>query len=210
MEIQKENLKASLFSFNNTEGSCPACSGLGYVLTSNLYKLLDNPELSFEKGAFKNHKSLQFYSDPFGQYMATLHTVGIQNNIDFNLAVGSLNQNAIDIALFGTGEKNYSINWNFNRKGRTGNHQFTGKWIGFVNLLLDEYYRKHANGKGDDLKAFLTEKTCPDCKGQRFNENVLVVQFCGHSIHTICRIKYSRINQANYESKAKSSKFWIP
>ncbi|MEZ5199488.1 MAG: hypothetical protein R2764_24820 [Bacteroidales bacterium] len=49
----EEDLKAALFSFNNSEGSCQTCSGLGYVLSSDLYKLIDHPELSFEEGAFK-------------------------------------------------------------------------------------------------------------------------------------------------------------
>lgn len=185
---QIKNLKASLFSFNNSEGSCPSCSGLGYVLSSNLYKLIGNPEISIEEGAFKKHKSLQFYSDPFGQYIATLHTVGIQNNIDYNMPVKSLDQKAIDIAMFGTGDIQYNVNWNFNRKGRTGNHKFTGIWKGFVNVLLEEYYRKHANGKGNDLKGFLIEKECPVCEGNRFNQNVLDIQFCKHNIHSISEL----------------------
>jgi len=180
--------KASHFSFNNSEGSCSKCSGLGYVLSSDFFKLLKNPALSFENGALKNHKSLQFYTDPFGQYVATLHTVGMQNNIDYNLPVKSLNQNAIDLALFGTGDIQYNVNWNFNRKGRTGNHQFTGIWKGFVILLLEEYFRKHANGKGDDLKELLLEKECPDCDGKRFNADILDIHFVGHSIFSITEL----------------------
>ncbi|MCD4697994.1 MAG: ATP-binding cassette domain-containing protein [Bacteroidales bacterium] len=183
-----EHRKASLFSFNNSEGSCATCSGLGYVLTSRFSLLVENENLSFEEGALKNHKSLRFYTEPFGQYMATLHTVGIQNGVDYKQPVKSLNQQAIDVALFGSGNIQFDVNWKFNRKGRIGNHRFTATWKGFTNLLLEEYYRKHANGKGGDLKAFLTEKTCPDCFGQRFNEAVLAVQFCGHSIHSLAEL----------------------
>ncbi|MEZ5199487.1 MAG: hypothetical protein R2764_24815 [Bacteroidales bacterium] len=136
----------------------------------------------------KKHKSLQFYSDPFGQYIATLYIVGRQNDIDYSLPINSLSQEAIKIALFGTGKTVYNVNWKYNRKGWTGEHTFTGPWIGFVNLLLDEYYRKHANGKGDDLKGFLIEKECPECGGKRFNQKVLDVQFCGHTIHSISEL----------------------
>lgn len=187
-EIPIQDRKAALFSFNNLEGSCPSCSGLGYVLTSNFSLLEENPELSFEEGGLKSHKSLQFYTDPFGQYMAVLHTIGKQKGIDFNQPLQSLSSEAIDIALFGTGNIQYDVDWNFNRKGRTGNHQFTGVWKGFVNLLLDEYYRKQTNGKGADLKKFLTEKECKSCEAKRFNNQVLEVQFCRHSIHSIAEL----------------------
>jgi len=182
------NLKAGAFSFNSSDGSCPNCSGLGYVLTSTPSLMIENPNLSIENGALGNHKSILFYTDPFGQYMAVLHTIGKEKGIDFSRTAGELSQAAMNIALFGTGEEMFDVNWNFNRKGRTGSHQFTGKWKGFVNLILEEYYRKHANGKGEDLRAFLVEDTCPVCKGKRFKEDILKVEFAGHSIHSITQL----------------------
>ena len=177
--------RASLFSFNNTEGACPHCTGLGTVLTSTKELLIENPELSFENGAFYKHKSLNFYSDPYGQYIATLKAVGEKHYIDFTLPVADLPDKAIEIALFGIEDEEYEVVWDFKRKNRTGTHNFTGKWKGFVALLIEEYHRKHANGKGDDLLAFLTEKPCPVCGGQRFGREVLSVTFAGMNIHQL-------------------------
>ena len=106
-----------------------------------------------KKVLLAKHKSLQFYTDPFGQYMATLHTVGKEKGIDYNQSLNSLSKEAIDIALFGTAE-----NWNMMSIGniiaKAGQESIIlqGPWKGIVNLLLEEYYRKHANGKGDDLE----------------------------------------------------------
>ncbi|RLD49849.1 MAG: hypothetical protein DRJ05_20430, partial [Bacteroidetes bacterium] len=177
--------RASLFSFNNTEGSCQNCSGLGNVLTSSLGLLVENPKLSIENGAFRKNKSLQFYTDPYGQYIATLRAVGEKFGIDYNVPVENLTDQAIDYALFGSGVEEYDVHWDFKRKTRSGSHEFKGKWIGFVELLLDEYHRKHANGKGDDLLPFLTEKPCPVCNGQRFKKEVLNVTFAGLNIHQL-------------------------
>ena len=177
--------RASLFSFNNTEGSCPKCSGLGNTLTSSMGLLIENPEFSFEKGAFKQNKSLQFYADPYGQYIATLKAVGEKFGIDYTVPVKNLSDKAMDYALFGSGDEEYDVHWDFKRKTRTGSHEFKGKWIGFVELLLEEYHRKHANGKGEDLLPFLTEKACPVCKGQRFKKNILDVTFAGLNIHQL-------------------------
>lgn len=188
--------KASLFSFNNSEGSCSICSGLGNILTSNISLLLENPEKSFEEGGLKNNKSLRFYTDPIGQYMATLKSVGQDRQIDFKKSINDLNKEEINIALFGTGEKRYDVNWNFNRKGRTGSHIFNGEWKGIVNLLLEEYYRKNANGKGEDLKKLLEEETCPKCNGQRFKDNILAVKFTRLSIHELAQL--SVLNAINH------------
>ncbi|MCB0822445.1 MAG: ATP-binding cassette domain-containing protein [Bacteroidales bacterium] len=203
------NLKASDFSFNNSEGSCPTCSGLGYILTSSPDLLIEDKKMPIEKGAFGNHKSWQFYTDPYGQYMAMLHTIGNRKGIDFSKPVEELSADAMQLALFGTGEESYDVNWQFNRKGRTGSHQYTGTWKGFVNLLLEEYYRKHANGKGEDLRVFLMEDTCTTCKGQRFKDHILQVRFCEHNIHSITQQSIRRSIELFQEIKDKPADFGL-
>ena len=169
--------KASAFSVNNTEGVCKTCSGLGTVLTSDINLLVNDFGKSFFEGAFKKHKSLNFYADVNGQYLATLKQVGEKFNIDYSLPVGDLSAQAIDYAIFGTGDTEYNVEWEFKRNKRTGTHKFTGKWHGFVNLLLDEYFRKHANGKGDEMLPLLKETTCKTCNGQKFLPEVLAVEY---------------------------------
>ena len=169
--------KASAFSVNNSEGVCENCSGLGTVLTSDINLLTDDFSKSFFDGALKKHKSLNFYTDIYGQYLATLKEVGKHFNIDYNLAVKYLSDKAIELALFGSKDIEYNVEWEFKRNKRTGKHSFKGKWQGFVNLLLDEYYRKHANGKGEDVLPLLKETTCKICNGQKFKPEILSVKY---------------------------------
>ena len=173
----KTRYSASHFSFNQAEGSCSSCSGLGTILTSNVDLLLENKDKSLFDGAFKSHKSIQFYSDSNGQYLATLQKVSERYGIDYSLAANLLDKSAIDKAFYGTGNEIYDVEWQFKRKNRIGTHHFKGKWQGFVSLILDEYYQKKANGKGDDLLPFLTEEKCLVCRGRRLNDQILDVKF---------------------------------
>ncbi|MBN2236255.1 MAG: ATP-binding cassette domain-containing protein, partial [Bacteroidales bacterium] len=180
--ISTQKLSASHFSFNQAEGSCTNCKGLGTVLASAPELWIENPEISISEGAFKKHKSLQFYADPNGQYMAILEKVGQHFEIDYNLPINQLSYQALQYAFFGSGKTIYHVNWNYKRKNRKGNHQFKSEWIGFAQLLLDEYYRKYANGKGQDILPYLVEKECPICLGKRLNEAVLKIKIHGKDI----------------------------
>lgn len=187
-----QNFTASHFSFNQPEGSCEHCSGLGTVLTSKPHLWIEIPNLSLLDNAYVKHKSIQFYSDENGQYLATLKEVGKRFNIDYSAAFESLSSDAIEKAFYGTGEEIYEVEWNYKRKNRIGTHQFKGKWIGFVALILEEYYRKKSNGKGDDLLALLTEEPCAYCAGKRLNEKVLSITFQELNIWDLSNLSLSK------------------
>ncbi|MEA3494695.1 MAG: ATP-binding cassette domain-containing protein, partial [Bacteroidota bacterium] len=183
--------KASSYSFNNSEGVCENCSGIGTVLTSDINLLVDDFEKSFFDGAFKKHKSLNFYADINGQYLATLKEVGKKYNFDYTLPISELSQEAINLALFGSGKNEYNVEWKFKRNKREGTHKFRGKWLGFINLILDEYYQKHANGKGANLLQFLKETTCTKCNGQKFKQEILSVKFNEKNIAELSEMSVS-------------------
>lgn len=182
--------RASNYSYNQSEGACTTCKGLGEVLSSNLDLLVDKFDLSFSNGAFKNSKLLESYAHIHEKYMATLLAVGRQKGIDFQLPVQELSPEAIQIAMYGCDEEIFEVEWLYKTKTDEGIHHFKGPWIGFSGLLLDEYYRRYNNGKGQELLAYLTYKTCPTCAGQRLKPDLLNVFFNGQSIHDLSMMPF--------------------
>ncbi len=190
------NVLSSHFSFNHQAGACTECKGLGFQLTCDPNKLITNPELVLKDGAMRGSNPGQFYGDSFGQYMAILDEVGKNENINFDVPWNNLDETAQKIALFGTGNIEYNVNWKYKRKDREGTHHFKGKWLGLVNYIDDEYYRKHDKQGGEDLSALprrqagdrqgvatlMKEIKCLHCNGTRLNHEALQYKISGRNI----------------------------
>ncbi|HRW61943.1 MAG TPA: excinuclease ABC subunit UvrA [Bacteroidales bacterium] len=185
----KCNLLSSHFSFNHQSGACPVCNGLGIELTCDPDKLITNPELALNQGAMKGSKPGQFYGDPYGQYMWILHAVGESLKINFEKPWNELDDFAKEIALFGTGEKEYGVQWKYKRKNREGTHQFKSRWIGLVHYINDEYHRKHDKQGGEQILALMKEVDCKACQGTRLNTQALEYIIAGKNIAELSSIE---------------------
>ncbi|MCD4680974.1 MAG: excinuclease ABC subunit UvrA [Bacteroidales bacterium] len=175
-------LPASMFSFNKLAAACPKCKGLGNITTSDPEKFITHPEKAIIAGAMDGTTPGKFFGDIYGQYINTLIKVGELKGIDFTLPYHKLSQKAVQIALFGTGTEEYDVEWKFRRGNRTGTHNLTTVWKGFVNYLNEDWEIKHDSKRGEAFKAIMSEINCSACQGKRFRKNILDVSFDGMNI----------------------------
>ncbi len=180
--VGANNLLSSLFSFNHEQGACSKCKGLGYKIVCNPNRLISKPKLSIENGAMNGHKTGKFYGDIHGQYIAILNEVGKQYSINFSLPWKELNEDAQQIAMYGTGNKMYNVIWKHKRKNIEGTHKFSTNWQGFVNLINEEFNRKHADKRGDDMLPIMKHEQCEVCKGTRLKKEALSIKFANKNI----------------------------
>jgi excinuclease ABC subunit A len=180
-------MSSTMFSFNHLSGACRECNGLGVVTVCDPGKIITHPDLSLLEGALQGTKTGKFYGDSHGQYIAILEAVGKELNIDFSVSWIQLEKEAKNIALFGTGERKFQVNWKYKRKNREGEHHFETLWMGFIPLVNQEYERKHADKRGASLRDLMQDKICPKCQGARLNPEVLSVSFAGISISQLCQ-----------------------
>jgi excinuclease ABC subunit A len=169
---------SSLFSFNHQHGACPVCDGLGYQTVCDPEKLITDPGKSLLAGAMDGTKTGKFYGDPYGQYVATLKVAGDKHGTDLALPWCELPDAAKELAMHGTGEEQYDIVWQYVRDSRTGEHHFSGPWKGFVNLVNEEYTRKHADHRGETMMALMRSAACKSCLGSRLRSEAL--SYCIH------------------------------
>ncbi|MBE0648511.1 MAG: ATP-binding cassette domain-containing protein, partial [Bacteroidales bacterium] len=190
---------SSLFSFNEQLGACPHCDGLGSVWVCSPAKLVTHPERSLLSGALDGTKTGRFYGEEFGQYVSILKAVGERHAIEYSKPWSDLTAMEKQLAMEGTGEENYDVSWHFKRKDRTGEHHFTGKWIGFSGLVNQEYKRKHADHRGEEMKSVLEEIGCPECLGKRLNLEALSYQLLGVDIASITALPVMQLEQYMYK-----------
>ncbi len=193
-------LFASAFSFNNESGACPECKGLGNRTTCDPYKLVSNKEMSLINGAMNGSKTGKFYGDPFGQYVAAIITVGKLLNIDFEKSWQLLSENEKLIAMYGSSET-IDVDWNYKRGNVEGTHKFKTEWKGFVNLVNDEYFRKHNDGRGEAMLSLMKQEKCFACNGKRLNPESISVTIAGIDISTFSSFSIEECYQLFNDNK---------
>ncbi len=181
-------LSSSHFSFNHEEGACPRCKGLGRLLVCDPEALISDPGKPFPGGALDGTKTGRFYGDPYGQHVAALLAAGRAQGVDFSRPVGSLGDDARRLALYGSGDRTYEIVWSYKRGARAGDFRFQGPWKGFCGLVEEEYERKHADHRGESMRALMAERTCPDCRGGRLKPESLAVKLLGLDIAALAAL----------------------
>ena len=163
------------FSFNSAAGACQICEGRGTTPVADIEKIITHPEKSFFDGALLGTTPGKYFGDRDGQFIHTLETVGRELGLDFSRPVSELDEKTLDIALNGAGDKEFHVAWKFSRGNRSGTHEFTGKWPGFIHLFTDEYLKSIGNKNETKLYSLMKEVPCRTCNGNRLKNELLEV-----------------------------------
>ncbi len=164
---------STAFSYNAEEGACPVCKGLGSLVVCDELKLINSPSNSIISGAMDGTKTGRFYGDPYGQYVATLLTVGKEYGFDYSIPWRELDHKAKELALKGCGEMVFDVEWKYKRGAHEGVHQLKTSWPGFLKLVEEEYFRKHGDARGEALLELMKSESCPQCGGYRLKPGIL-------------------------------------
>ncbi len=192
IEVPDSNILSSHFSFNHESGACEHCKGLGIIKSADPEKLVSHPEFSILNGAIKGSKTGKFYGDPFGQYVATLRAVAKHHGLDFSVAYKDLSESAKSMIFNGTDEIEYQVNWNFKRNEREGSHHFSGKWVGLISIINEEYQRKHADKRGESMLGIMQDLVCPKCDGDRIKKQSLKIKLRNLNISQLTQLSVDK------------------
>lgn len=166
-----------MFSFNNPEGACPHCSGLGDMRTVGVNRIMPNKKLSLREGgiAVNGFKSLEDESWN-GPLFAE---VGKKHGFTMDMPLCEFSADAISSLLYGTGNEIYECTRYFGGEA----HERKAKFDGVIPMIEQ---RIQMGMSADYYEQFIEDTPCPVCKGMRLNSMSLHVTVGGKNIHEFC------------------------
>lgn len=169
-------LEPRLFSFNNPEGACPSCDGLGVNQYFDPVRVVAEPSLPISNGAIRGWDRNSSY------YFSMIESLGKHYGFDPDTPFDKLPKKIQKILLYGSGEEEIEFHYLSNRGQKSIRiHPFEG----IINNLERRYHETDSQIVRESLTRFLAMRTCPDCEGSRLGlaaKNVLIE---GKAIHQI-------------------------
>ncbi|MDW7771270.1 MAG: excinuclease ABC subunit UvrA [Desulfobulbaceae bacterium] len=183
--VSVPELSTQLFSFNNPQGACPECSGLGVRQFFDPELVIPDDSLSLREGAIAawGSRSMSSYS---GQMLKALAA-----HYEFNLDTPfkKLPREVRHIILYGSDTEEIEFYYQKGRRRLISHSVFEG-----VLPQLERRYHETASPMiREELGRFINEQTCPACHGARLKPEALAVRVGSWSIVELTGFSISRL-----------------
>jgi excinuclease ABC subunit A len=191
------NLEPKSFSFNNPQGACPECDGLGNTRFFDSEKIITDPELSIAAGAIRGWNKRHDY------YFQILTAVALHYDFSLDAPWQMLPENIRKIILYGSGSTRIHMNY----KGKFGVAKNKAKKFEGIIPNLDRRFKEtESDTIREELAKYLTYSTCPSCMGSRINKVARNVIIAGRSIGDITELSIEDTLQHFKELKLSDTK----
>lgn len=158
-------LSPRMFSFNSPYGACEKCSGLGFIMSFDAERVIDDPDKSLYDGALGVWgKSGSYW------YVEQIRALERALNFDAHTPWKDLPKKIREVVLYGSGDQKID----FGRFSRV----FEG--------IIPNLERRYHETKSDEMRAwmegYMKNQTCDLCGGKRLKQEVLAVKIGNLSI----------------------------
>lgn len=166
---------ASYFSFNDPNGMCMECAGIGKVMEIDFESRID-PEKSWNEG-MADLPAFHVGNWYWKQYAES----GL---LPLDKKYKDYTETEKNILLYGAREK--------------GGEKLHKKVEGIANYLQRTLINRDSELKEPSLKRLMSivkEKECPVCHGKRLNEKTLSCKVAGYSIDEMCEMEFVKLRE---------------
>jgi len=155
-DITMPEITMSSFSFNNPEGACPDCQGLGRKKEIEPELIFPNLRLTLSEGAIRPWSRTTSQSSWYNKIL-----VGLSKKYKFglNTPVGHLSKKIREIVVMGDEE-----------------------FEGVIPNLNRRYKETDSDYIRTEIEKYMVEHVCPTCKGQRLRQEVLNIKIGSKNI----------------------------
>jgi len=180
------------FSFNNPEGACVHCSGLGIIKEVDFDLVMPNKNLSLAEGAILPWSKSNGRSGGYGNHLNILKSLGEQYNFSVKVPVKKLSEKDLQVIFYGSEGKEITVN----QQDPAGNmKEIRAVFEGVIPMLKRKYAEASSDYVKSDLEKYLLEKTCPVCRGKRLKEEYLSVLVNKKSIDDVVNLNLNKFEE---------------
>lgn len=167
---------ASYFSFNDPNGMCKTCSGLGKITKVDMSAILD-VEKSWNEGCIKDslYKPGSWYWKQYAQS-------GLFN---LDKPVKEYSDEEYNLLLYGARDG----------KGDPEHSKVTGIYHKYTKTLLNRDISSKSRHTREKSQNLIAEIECTDCHGKRLNEAALSCTIDGYSIADMCGMELTQLRK---------------
>ena len=179
--VSIDDLSPRMFSFNNPFGACPKCTGLGVFLKIDEAKIIPDKNKSIRAGGIKGSGWAME-----GSSIAAMYFDALAEKYNFSLdePLKNIPDDVINKILYGTGDDKLTIH----RKSVYGSGTYEQTFEGIINNLDRRYRETNSNWIKDEIRSYMTEIPCDECKGDRLSKESLAVTVGGINIADFCKM----------------------
>lgn len=187
--ISFEELTPRMFSFNNPQGACPECTGIGYIMKMDEDLIIPDKDKTLYDGV----KAFGASTMKKGDTMAKMYfeSIGKHYGVDIKKPIKQLPRSFLDKILYGTGDEKID----FEYSSAAGVRKFTSPFEGVIPTLQRRYNETKSAGMREFYEYYMSESHCDSCNGARLRKESLSVKVGGKNINELSDMPINRIKE---------------
>ena len=184
-----EELSPRMFSFNNPQGACPECTGIGYLMKMDEDLIIPDKSKTLYDGV----KAFGSSTMKKGETMAKMYfeSIGKHYGVDIKKPIKKLPREFLEKILYGTGEEEID----FEYTSSAGTRKFTTPFEGVLPTLDRRYRETKSAGMRDFYEMYMSESACSTCHGARLKKEVLSVKVGDKNINELTELSIVKIKE---------------
>ncbi|HPN96390.1 MAG TPA: excinuclease ABC subunit UvrA [Candidatus Moranbacteria bacterium] len=173
------------FSFNNPEGACFHCSGLGVIKEVDEELIIPNKNLTLSEGAIIPWSKSNGRFSANGGGINILRFLGKKYGFSVDVPVKKLSKDHLKVIFYGPEEKEVVV------KEKDG--YVSVPFDGVIPILKKKYEEASFSSSRSDIDRYMLDKVCPVCQGKRLKDEYLSVLVGEKSIDEVVRMDIGKL-----------------
>ena len=180
-------LTPRMFSFNNPQGACPECTGIGYLMKMDEDLIIPDKNKTLYDGV----KAFGSSTMKKGETMAKMYfeTIGKHYGVDIKVPIKKLPREFLDKILYGTGDECID----FEHESPFGVRKFSAPFEGVIPTLERRHNETKSQGMREFYEMYMSESECHVCHGARLRKEILSIKVGDKNINELTDMPINKI-----------------